>query len=182
MLDYAWLHPKNTSYQEKPMQLKQLVTISLVSILGLLPYSANAGIEKGDKTVSIFGSLTSPSDGDDQLFLSAAGGLFLTDTLEGQAVVYLIDSGPFTISSYGTNANLYVPAKNPDLIPFVGGGLTITIIDAPPIDETELGFNVQGGIKQFINESVSINYQLQYVDAGDYDATILSVGFSIFLE
>lgn len=156
--------------------------IALLFTLSLFALPAHAGIEKGDKTVSIFGSLTSPSQGDDVLFLQAAGGLFLSDTLEGQGTVSLIDSGPFTISTYGGNANLYFPGRNPDFIPFVGGGLSISIIDAGPIDETEVGFNAQAGIKQFVNEDISINYQLQYVDAGDFDATILSVGFSIFIE
>jgi hypothetical protein len=96
--------------------LRKIITPLLITLFGLMSFSAQAGIEKGDKTISIFGSLTSPSDGDDQLFLSAAGGMFVTD------------------------------------------------------------------IKQFLNETVAVNYQLQYVDAGDYDATIASVGFSIFLE
>ena len=162
--------------------MRKITTTLLITLLGLMSFSAQAGIEKGDKTISIFGALTSPDQGDDFLFLQAAGGLFLSDTLEAQGIVQLLDSGPVSVSAFGANANLYFPGQNPDIFPYVGGGLTITILDAPPIDETELGFNVQAGIKQFVSEQVTINYQLQFVDAGDYEATIASIGFSIFLD
>lgn len=162
--------------------LRKLITPLALIIFGLISFSAQAGIEKGDKTISIFGSVTSPDQGDDFTMLSLAGGMFVTETLEAQGVALILDGSGFNVSSYGANANLYFPSQNPDVVPFVGAGLTVTFLDIPPIDETEVGFNLQAGIKQFINESVSINYQIQLIDAGDYEATIASVGFSIFLD
>lgn len=162
--------------------LHRIITPLFIILISTLSFATHAGIEKGDKTISIFGSLTSPDGAEDFLFISAAGGLFLTDVLEAQAVVFIFDGDGFTVSSYGANANLYFPAKNPDIVPYVGGGLTLTFLDIPPIDETELGFNLQAGVKQFISETVTINYQFQFVDAGDYEATVASVGFSIFLD
>lgn len=156
--------------------------IAVIFALSLFSVSAHAGIEKGDKTVSIFGSFTSPDIGEDILFVQAAGGMFLSDKLEGQGTVSLIDSGPFRITNFGGNANFYFPNKNPDLIPYAGGGLALSLIEFGATDETELGFNLQAGLKQFLSEEISINYQLQLVDAGDFDATIFSVGFSIFIE
>lgn len=162
--------------------MRKFITPIVITLFGLMSFSAQAGIEKGDKTVSVFGSITSPDQGDDFTMLSLAGGLFVTETLEAQGVALILDGSGFNVSSYGANANLYFPTQNPDVVPFIGAGVTITFLDIPPIDETEVGINLQAGIKQFVNESVSINYQIQLIDAGDYEATIASIGFSIFLD
>lgn len=162
--------------------MHKFITPLFISIFGLMSFSAQAGIEKGDKTISIFGALQS-DDFDDTLTLSVAGGMFMSDTLEVQATLFLMDSSAFSMSNYGVNANLYIPGTNPDVVPYVGGGLLLSFVDIQGIgDDTSVGFNVQGGIKQFISESISINYQVQYYDAGDYDAVVTSVGFSIFLD
>ncbi len=87
-----------------------------------------------------------------------------------------------TVTGLGANANLYLPGSNPDFVPYVGGGGTLILTDFNGTTDTALGLNGQVGFKQFLNEEVSINYQAQYVTSSDYDAFILSVGFSIFLE
>jgi len=147
---------------------------------------AHAGIEKDDKTVSLFGSLTS-ADESTTLNLSASGGYFLTETLEVQGVVLLVSSedgagNTTAVSGYGVNANLYMPGPNPDFVPYFGGGGALILTDFNGATDTAIGLNGQAGIKQFLNEEISINYQAQYVTSSDYDAFILSVGFSIFIE
>lgn len=149
-------------------------------------FNAQAGIEKDDKTVSLFGSFTA-ADGADTLTISASGGYFLTDTLELQGVVLLVstedDFGNSTaVSGYGVNANLYVPGHNPDLIPYFGGGGVLILTDFNGTTDSALGLNAQAGIKQFLTEEISVNYQAQFTTSSDYDAFILSVGFSIFFE
>ena len=66
---------------------KKLATFTLLSFFA---FTANAGIDEGDKTVSIFGSLTS-DDFSDTLTVFATGGLFYTETLELQGSVVLVD-------------------------------------------------------------------------------------------
>ncbi len=159
----------------------------ILATLALLAFgaSAHAGIEKDDANLSLFGALTSTDD-TDTLTVQLAGGYFYTETLELQGTILAsyTDSSSFetTVTGYGVNANLYLPGNNPDIIPFVGGGATIVLVDSGGFSETEFGINAQAGIKQFLTEQVALNYQAQIVSAGDYDATILSVGFSIFLE
>jgi hypothetical protein len=158
---------------------------AIAALLMLASFNANSGIEKNDKSASIFGSLTSADDSD-TLTISAAGGLFYTETLELQGTVLLISSSSsgsdVTVSGYGANANLYLPGTNPDIIPYVGGGGMIIMTDFNGTTDTALGLNIQTGIKQFITEEVSLNYQAQYTTSSDYDAFVLSVGFSIFLD
>ena len=160
-------------------------TLAGIALLAFSAFNAHAGIEKDDKTISLFGSFTS-SDDADTLTISAAGGYFYTDTLElqGVALISSTSSGgsDVTVAGYGANANLYLPGNNPDFIPYVGGGASIIFVEAGTIDETEFGLNGQAGIKQFVTEDIAINYQAQYVTSSSYDAFILSVGFSIFIE
>ena len=159
--------------------------IALTTLLSLAAFNANAGIEKGDKSVSIFGSLTS-ADNSDTLVLQAAGGFFFTEVLELQGTVLMLASSSagsdVTVTGLGANANLYLPGNNPDFVPYVGGGGALILTDFNGATDTALGLNGQVGFKQFLNEEISINYQAQYVTSSDYDAFILSVGFSIFLE
>ena len=148
--------------------------------------ATHAGIEEGDKTVSIFGALTF-DEFTDSLTVQAAGGLFVTDTLEVQGVALLVSSeddfgNVSATSGYGMNANLYLPGGDPDFIPYVGGGGTLILTDFNGTTDTAFGLNGQAGIKQFLNESVSVNYQAQFITSSDYDATIFSVGFTIFLD
>lgn len=157
---------------------KKLITFALLT---LLAFNANAEIAKGDKTVSIFASLTS-DDFNDTLTLFAAGGLFYTDVIELQGTVMLIDGGGFTSTGFGGNANLYFPnSKNPDFLPYVGGGAQLQLIDAGGFTDTNVGINGQVGIKQFVSEDVAINYQAQLL-LSDNTTFILSAGLTVFIE
>lgn len=160
--------------------------ISLIALFILTTINAHAGIEKDDKTLSIFGTLTSDDFGD-EMVISAAGGYFYTDTLELQGVILLINSeddlgNVSSIGGYGVNTNLYFPASDPDLIPYIGAGVDLLVTDFNGISDSSVGFNAQVGFKHFLNEDISIDYQAQTLQASDYDAFILSVGISIFLE
>jgi len=165
------------------MIIRRLAAITAILILAT--FNANAGIEQDDKSVSIFGSLTSADDAD-TLTVSASGGYFFTDTLELQGTVLLISSSSggsdVTVSGYGANANLYLPGNNQDIIPYIGGGAVLILTDFDGTTDSAIGFNGQMGIKQFLTEEVSLNYQAQYTTSSDYDAMIISVGFSIFIE
>jgi hypothetical protein len=165
--------------------MRKIITPLFLSIFGLMSFSAQAGIEKNDKTFNIFGSLTS-TDGEDMLMLMASGGMFTTETLELQGTILLLDAGTMTVTGVGANANLYIPGKNPDFIPYVGaGGQIINVKDTTPnfgFSETELALNAQVGFKQFLSEQVAINYQLQVVSSSNYDATVASVGITVFLD
>jgi len=163
--------------------MRKLLTLLILTLFSM---AAQAGIEKNDKTISLFGSFTS-SDSTDTLILQAAAGYFITDTLELQGVILQVsnDDGngnTTTIGGYGVNANLYIPGNNPDVIPYVGAGGTLILTDFNGNTDSNLGLNAQVGIKQFIKENIAVNYQAQVVSSDTYDATILSVGFSVFLE
>lgn len=157
-----------------------------LSLLFLATTNAHAGIEEGDKTISLFGAFTF-DDFSDSLVIQAAGGMFVTETLELQGVALLVSSEDnfgniSSTSGYGVNANLYMPGPNPDFVPYIGGGGQLILTDFNGTTDSAIGLNGQVGVKQFLNETVSVNYQAQFITSSDYDATILSVGFSIFLE
>ena len=148
--------------------------------------ATHAGIEEGDKTLSLFGSFTF-DDFSDTLTVQASAGFFISDTVEIQGVALLVSTeddfgNSSSTSGYGANVNLYLPGNNPDFIPYVGGGASLVLTDFNGTTDSSLGLNAQAGIKQFISETVSVNYQAQVLSSSDYDATILSVGFSIFLD
>lgn len=167
--------------------LRKIITPLFATIFGLMSFSAQAGIDKGDKSFGINAQLIS-EDTEDTLMILANMGMFTSETLELQGVVMFMDAGPMMMVGLGANANLYFPKAESDFIPYVGGGGQIISIDidgsagAPGIKETELAFNVQAGFKQFIDEDIAVNYQLQVISSDNYDATIASVGLTIFLD
>ena len=167
------------------MTLNKYSALFCTTLLAASSAAGAAGIEKGDKTLSIFGSLTFANDSD-TLLLSGAFGQFMTDVLELQGQVMMIssdsDSYDYSVTGVGVNANYYLPGNNPDLVPYFGGGGQLIFVDAGGNSDTELGLNAQAGIKQFLNESTTINYQGMFITSDSYDATILSVGLTIFLE
>ena len=158
---------------------------AVFAVLALTTFQAAAGIEKDDKTISMFGTFES-NDFSDTLTIAVSGGYFLTDTLELQGVALVSSSSSGGIetvfSAYGANANLYLPGPNPDFIPYVGGGASLVLLESGTFSETEIGFNGQAGVKQFLTEEISIDYQAQFRTSSSNDSFILSVGFSIFLE
>ena len=161
--------------------LRKIITPLFLSIFGLASFSAHAGIEKNDKTFNVNAQLMS-SEGEDMLMVMASGGMFTTETLELQGVVLLMDAGSMTVTGLGANANLYLPNGDADFIPYVGGGGQVISIKDTGISETELAFNAQVGFKQFLAEDIAVNYQIQVISAANYDATIASVGLTIFLD
>ena len=167
------------------MTLNKYSALFCTALLAASSTAGAAGIEKGDKTLSIFGSLTFANDSD-TLLLSGAFGQFMTDVLELQGQVMMIssdsDSYDYSVTGVGVNANYYLPGNNPDLVPYFGGGGQLIFVDAGGDSDTELGLNAQAGIKQFLNESTTINYQGMFITSDSYDATILSIGLTIFLE
>lgn len=167
------------------MTLNKYSALFCTTLLAASSAAGAAGIEKGDKTLSIFGSLTFANDSD-TLLLSGTFGQFMTDVLELQGQVMMIssdsDSYDYSVTGVGVNANYYLPGNNPDLVPYFGGGGQLIFVDAGGDSDTELGLNAQAGIKQFLNESTTINYQGMFITSDSYDATILSVGLTIFLE
>ena len=155
--------------------------LAVFTLLAFFAFNANAEIQKGDKTISLFAALIS-TDANDTLFVNASGGLFYTDVIELQGTVSLLDSGSFTSTGFGGNANLYFPNnKNPDFLPYVGGGALLTLTDLGGITDTSFGINGQVGLKQFLTENVAVNYQAQLVLADDTQF-ILSAGFTFFIE
>jgi hypothetical protein len=167
------------------MTLNKYSALFCTALLAASSTVGAVGIEKGDKTMSIFGSLTFADDSD-TLLLSGAFGQFMTDVLELQGQVMMIssdsDTYDYSMTGLGVNANYYLPGNNPNLVPYFGGGAQLIFSDSGGRSDTDLGLNVQAGIKQFLNESTTINYQGMFVTSDNYDATILSVGLTIFLE
>lgn len=164
--------------------MHKIITPLFISIFGLMSFSAQAGIEKGDKTFGINAQLIS-EDTADTFMIMANLGMFTSDTLEIQGVVMFMDSNDFTLVGVGGNANLYLPVGKADFVPYVGAGAQILTIDVSGpfgYTETELAVNAQAGFKQFIDEDIAINYQLQVISSDNYDATVASVGLTIFLD
>ena len=168
------------------MTYKKHASLLCSALLALATTQASAaGIEKGDKTLSVFGALTFADDSD-TLIAQGAFGQFMTEVLELQGQVMMISSDSntfdYSMTGVGVNANYYLPGNNPDLVPYFGGGGQLIFSDVGGKSDTEVGLNAQAGVKQFLNESTTINYQGMFITSDTYDATVLSIGLTIFLE
>ena len=129
-------------------------TLAVLSALIITSPPAYAGIEEGDKTLSVFIDLSSDSFGD-ETYVALSGGYFVTDTLELQGVVLFIESEDDqfgdveSLTGFGLNANLYFPLGNPDLVPYIGAGADLLETEFNNVSESDSGFNAQIGIKHF---------------------------------
>ena len=165
--------------------LRNVCIFIFINLFTFTTTAVHAGVEKGDKTITIFGALQS-DDFSDTLIAQIAGGLFVNNVLEIQGTALLISNdgagNKSSLYGFGANGNLYLPMDNPDLAPYFGAGAQLLLTDFADNSDTEIALNIQAGIKQFLSENITINYQGQFITSSGYDASILSVGFTIFLE
>lgn len=157
-------------------------------VLSLLSLPVSAGIEGGDFAVSVHGSLTSISAGteeSDSLTLFASGGYFVTENFEIQAAALISTSesesgSNYDATGYGLNVNYYFAEINENLVSYIGIGALYLSADLGDEEESEAAFTGQLGLKHFVDEKISFNYQAQGVASLFWDASILSIGLSYY--
>ena len=157
-------------------------------VLLLFSLPVNAGIEDGDFAVSVYGSLSAVSVGtedSDSLTLFASGGYFITESIELQGALLLSTAetsggSTYDVTGYGLNANYYFAEINQNLVTYVGIGALYLATDLDGEEDSSGAFTGQLGIKHFVDEKVSFNYQAQGVASLFFDATILSIGLSYY--
>ena len=167
-----------------------MIRLVSAAVLVFMSSIATAGIEQDDISFSIYGSLSSGStaagDESDSMTLFGSAGYFFTDSIELQAVMLLssaeTNGSIYDVVGYGVNGNLYFGGMSQDIIPYIGVGALYLATDLAGSEDTNAAFTGQVGIKHFLTETVSINYQAQGVVSLFFDATILSVGLSVYLD
>lgn len=140
--------------------------------------ASNVGIGTGDMEVSVFGLYVSPDDADAISIIGAAGGYYFTDNVVGKVSLYIAESGGVRVGELGLGGdylfNTFKPQGiNTPLVPYVGGAYLIGIGEGENLPE------IHGGLKQFIGERVSINYELQRW-FGDLKSTNLLAQLSFY--
>jgi len=159
------------------MSSAKILTVGLLCVL-VLVVQGFAATEAGDMEVGGQISLTIPDEGDESLMAMGNVGLFLTDIWQLSSRVIFVKFGDNEYGYVLGGLDYYFPGDT-EYLPYVGGGIGISIMQ----DETDLGLDGHAGVKQFVLENVSVNYELSYttraedIGAGDI---VLSVGLSTY--
>lgn len=136
-----------------------------------------AATEAGDIEVGGQLSLTIPDEGYELWLARSNVGLFLTDQWQLSARVTLVESGD--LYGYILGGVDYYLAWYTEFVPYVGGALGVGITE----DDTDLGLDGHVGLKEFLDENMSVNYEIGYntraddIGAGDI---VVTVGLSTY--
>ncbi len=164
---------------------KLLIVLALIALV--LPASADAArLKKGMQELAVNADFASRDvDGGldfDINTINIEYGVFTTEYLEIAGLLDYTDLPDIDVklTSFMAEIKYHVSSGEADTIPYIGGLAGITFIDAPPNDDTEVSIGFLVGVKHFTSNSASINAQFKHVKAGDYTASDLTLGLSIY--
>ncbi len=153
-------------------------------------YAVQIESMQGKQFVSVYGNINNSSADVDILMTMIGGtfGMFFTDNIEvnGTLVLMSVDADGDEATTYSIlgrcNYNFYKSGLT--FIPYAGGTLGMTYAEFGPYSDTSLSYGVQGGIKYFMSEETSFNFELGYlhseIESSDVDSLIFSFGISYY--
>jgi opacity protein-like surface antigen len=159
----------------------KLILILSLGFAAAAPLQAE--LEKGDWDLDFSASYTSLDASGSDLDLitgSVSAGYFVTPMIEiDGGVTYLdadIDGGDLKTWLLEAGANFYFNTSG-TFHPYVGGGIFLADVDVGGLgDEDDWGWRLRAGIKQFITDNVTIDYEVSYIDFDDLDLDGIMVG------
>jgi hypothetical protein len=158
--------------------MKFKILSALIAVF-VITTTAYAGIEGGEKEIGGAFVVVKPKDGDATFMALGNLGYYLSANLKLGIVVQLNSDGDDTTGLVGGALDYLFNTGN-EFIPYVGAGVFTMVGD--DVDSDAL-IDVHAGLKQFIGEQSSINYELRYLAMTDEpsDGAILGIiGFSVY--
>ena len=157
--------------------MKKLIISTVVGIC-LLASVSYGGIEGGEKEIGGAFTVMKPSEGDTVWMLFGTLGYYMTPQVR-LAALGVITGGEETTGIVGGTVD-YLLNQGADVIPYVGAGLLTAVGD-----DSDSGalLDVHGGIKQFLSEKTSLNYEVKYyTSTDDTSSGVLmgTIGFSVY--
>lgn len=135
------------------------------AMLAMAGFNAQAGVKAGDVELGVFGSISTPDEGDDTIVLSGNGGYMYTDSLQGKLALVYAESGGVSFGTINPGVDFLFGGPSATTVPYIGGSYALSVGD---IDDTDF-LNLHVGIKQFISERTSVQYSLERYEAVDSD-------------
>lgn len=163
---------------------KLLILLALLALA--LPDSAHAGrLKQGMQELSINADFASRDvDGGldfDLNTINVEYGMFVGKDLQVGGLLDYLDLPDIDVKLTTFAAEIkYHINSGADTIPYIGGLAGVTLIDAPPNDDTEVSIGFMVGVKHFTSNSASFNAQFRHLKAGDFTASDLTFGLSIY--
>lgn len=157
--------------------IKVLLAIVAAGFAGF----AHAGIEQGDVEIGISLTVSEPDEGEGNTFIIGSYGYNVTQNLQILGAGFIGESGGTEFGNIGAGVDYLFGNADSNVVPFVGGSYQLSIGD---FDETDF-FDIHAGLKQFIGERASIDYQIQRLEATDSDfsdfgQTNLTIGINFY--
>ncbi len=153
-------------------------------------YAVQIESMQGKQFVSVYGNINNSSADVDIVMMMIGGtfGMFFTDNMEvnGTLVLMGVDADGEEATMYSIlgrcNYNFYKSGLT--YIPYAGGTLGFTSVEFGSESDSSLSYGVQGGIKYFMSEETSFNFELGYlhseIESSDVDSLIFSFGISYY--
>lgn len=141
--------------------IKVLLAIVAAGFTGF----AHAGIEQGDVEIGISLNVSEPDEGDGTTFIIGSYGYAVTQNLQILGAGFIGEAGGSEFGNIGAGVDYLFGNADSDVVPFVGASYQLSVGD---FDSTDF-LDVHAGLKQFISERASIDYQIQRLEAVDSD-------------
>jgi len=154
-------------------------------------YAVEIESMQGKQFVSVFGNINNSSAGDVDVTMTMIGGTygkFFTENMEGNGTLILMgvdaDGDEATMYSILGRFNYNFYQSGLTYIRYAGVTLGYTSAEFGDDSDSSLSYGVQGGIKYFMSEETSFNFEAGYlhseIESEDVDSIILSVGISYY--
>jgi opacity protein-like surface antigen len=192
---------KQQNVRRNTMKMKNLLTTIAISLSCACVVQAQ--IQEGTREFNVMGSLSKMDVEDSEMTMIMAVGTFnkfVADnmsmgvsfmgtwqemTTESDDYYYEDDdsSSESTMLFIMGRGDYYFPGES-EIVPYVGGRLGLVSVDTGGDSESGLIYGPHAGIKRFLNESTSVNFELQYskyeIADADVDQLNFLIGISVY--
>ena len=158
--------------------IKVLLAIVAAGFAGV----AHAGIEQGDTEIGVSLNISEPEgDIDGTTFVIGSYGYAITNNVQLLGAGFIFETGGELFGNVGFGADYLFGDADSTVVPFVGGSYQLNVGDNDSTDFIDL----HAGLKQFISERASIDYQIQILEATDSEVedagmTTLTIGINFY--
>ena len=154
--------------------MKKLLFAFGITLLSVI--ATHAQTEKG--TLLLGGDVTFSSvDGNSNLTVRPNIGVFVASNFAIGGQGYLFTGDGFTSWRVGPFARYYF-TKNPKGKPFVGADVSVGGTDD---SDTKFGFGGKAGYAVFLNQSIALEFAVNYERLNEMDGISIGAGFQIHL-
>ena len=163
--------------------MKKVVVFTLLCVVVIVQVAV-AGTEEGDKEIQIQGAITntksSKYDYDSTVYNIQLNLIsFYSSYLSGGLSLQYSESGSdYTQTGLAYRIDGYLGDATSKHVPYIGGTLGLFSTSAGDSRDGGIYWGIHGGLKYFVEENISLNFELDHTEYDDFEVNMFFTGFS----